>query len=133
MRKTLTTVAFLLLTTPALAWQQITLYNRTDPVMVNGVLFQAGGVQPVGYFLYVPKGGQRTFGPLPEDGGPCLRYLTVQVQSSQFNPPIAAMTAPTQMDVCRETWIVVTGIWPGLTGLGTSPLKITHGGGTVPR
>ena len=132
MRKTLIVASLSVLATPALAWQPITLYNRTDSARVNGVLFQASGVQPVGFFLYVPKGAQRTFGPLQEDGGPCLRYLSVQVQSPQFTPPIAAMTATTQFDVCRETWIVVSGTWPDLTRIGTAPLKITHGGPLSP-
>lgn len=115
-----------------MAWHPINCYNQTDPDLVVGVEFTAGGTSPVGYILNVPRGAFRTFGPIPQDGGPCLRWLTVKVSNPAFNPPEASLTASTAMNVCTEGHIIVTGTWPNDHDFGQKPLAITHGVGPGP-
>lgn len=123
-------VAAILATSPAFAWHPIVIYNHTDPDLVHGVQFDGGGVPSVGYIVDVPQGSFRVFGPLPEGGG-CLRTLTVQVTNPRYNPPTINVVAPTQMNVCTEGYIVVSGYWnpPPFSG---SPIVITHGVGSGP-
>ena len=115
-----------LVTTPAMAWNSISIWNQTDPVEIVKVIFTGGGKPFQAFTLDLPGGVGwfRVFGPLHEDNGPCLRWLTVVVST-----PIlgwAAQRAPTPMNVCTETSILVRGTWPNGQLAGSSPLVITH-------
>jgi hypothetical protein len=119
------TLAFfaILTTTPAFAWNQITIFNSTDPVLIHEVTFTAPPTPAVSFVVNVPVHQSRVFGPVPEDGGPCLRTLSVEIITSYggaYN-----YTAPTKMDVCTEKWINVgfAHVYPG-----GDKIVITHGG-----
>jgi hypothetical protein len=118
------TVALAMLgTTPAFAWHPITITNATDPVLIREVTFTAPPTNAVSFVVNVPVHQSRTFGPVPEDGGPCLRTLIVEIITSYggaYN-----YTAPTKMNVCTETWINVgfAHVYPG-----GDKIIITHGG-----
>jgi hypothetical protein len=119
-----------LLASPSYAWHAITITNTTDPVTVVSAIFTVKGVKAQTFNLDLPGGPGwfRVFGPLHEDGGPCLRHLTIVVSNPYFG--VASQTAATKMNVCTETEINVSGVWPVSAwpygGVGTAPLVITH-------
>jgi hypothetical protein len=125
-KKILSATIAMLVATPAMAWHSISIWNETDPVEIVYVVFSTKGFPAQKFTLDLPGGPGwfRTFGPLHDDHGPCLRTLTVVV----WNPILgmAAQAAKTPMDVCHETTIVVTGTWPTGGMAGASPLVVTH-------
>lgn len=113
--------------TPSYAWRSITIKANTDPDEIVAVIFTAPGVNAVKFTLDMPgtPGWFRVFGPLPETG-PCLRTLTVVV--SNPNLGWATKAAATPMNICTESNIFVSGMWPGQGGkAGGSELIVTHG------
>ena len=126
MKKLASAIAALFIATPAMAWNSISIWNQTDPVEIVKVVFTTPGLNAQTFTLDLPGGPGwfRTFGPLHEDKGPCLRWLTVVVS----NPILgwAAQRAPTPMNVCTETSILVRGTWPDGRMPGATQLVITH-------
>lgn len=114
------------LSSPAFAWHPISVWNETDPVEIVKVIFTTPGKNAQVFTLELPGGPGwfRTFGPLHDDGGPCLRTLTVVVAAPVFG--WATQAAPKPMNVCTESSILVRGTWPGGNMPGATPLVITH-------
>lgn len=126
MKKIASTLAAMLFATPALAWHQISVWNETDPVEIKMIVFTVSGKPAQTFPLDLPGGPGwfRTFGPLHDDGGPCLRWLTVVVSTPMLG--WATQRAPTPMNVCTESSILVKGTWPNGSMPGSTPLVITH-------
>jgi len=126
-KKTILAAAIIAIATPSYAWRAITIRANTDPDEILAVIFTAPKIPAVKFTLDMPgtPGWFRVFGPLPETG-PCLRTLTVVVT----NPYLgwATKAAATPMNVCTESQIFVSGMWPGMGGkVGGSNLVVTHG------
>ena len=126
MKKIASAVIASLITTPAMAWNSISIWNQTDPVEIVKVILTTPGKLAQVFTLDLPGGPGwfRVFGPLHEDNGPCLRTLTVVVSTPVLG--WATQKAATPMNVCTETSILVRGTWPGGNMPGATPLVITH-------
>jgi hypothetical protein len=124
----LATTAAVLMSSPAFAWHPITITADTDPDEILSVFFTTPNRAAQSFPINMPglAGWWRTFGPLHEDGGPCLRKVHVVV--SNLNLGQATEKSATLMNVCTETWIHVSGTWPSYWLVpGATPLVVTHG------
>jgi hypothetical protein len=129
LKKLLLATAAIVLSSPAFAWHEIVIYNKTNAT-IDLVKFKSPGasnVAPQRFFVKTPEQSFSVFGPLQDDGGPCLRTVIV-VLTDKIGEDFRA-AAGTQMNVCTEGFISVS--YKNVP-LGVDTFVVTHGIGTGP-
>lgn len=124
LKKLLLTITAIVMSSPAYAWHPIIIYNNTDP-LIHLVKFKSPGIAPQKFVVDTASHWISAFGPLREDGGPCLRHLIITVIDRLGDDVIVSSATP--MDVCNEGWINITQthVYPG-----GDTFVVTHGQGS---
>ena len=122
----MTTLAATLISLPAFAWHPIKIVNNTDPRTITKVVFRSPGFPPERFPLDIPNGSFGVFGPVHEDGGPCVRDLFIHLYSDvDGNQVVPPASSPVKFDVCKETTIIVS-CGGGSGPIGSCKVVISH-------